>query len=107
MTHRLVLGVMMACAAWSAQAQDTTPQQNVALQQQEIAKGDPARWYREDKNAAEQARTLRKEIGAALAEARLACKQAPAPERRACLKEAQDTYQRDLAGVPQMLAQSR
>ena len=107
MNHRLVLGVMMACAALAAQAQDTTPQQNVQLQHQEIAKGDPARWYQEDTTAPAQARTLRKEIGAALAEARLACKKGPAAERGACLKQAQDTYQHDMAGVPQTLAQSR
>jgi hypothetical protein len=107
MTYRTVIGVMVACAALSAQAHDTTPAQNVQLQHQEIAKGDPARWHREDTTTAEQARTLRKEIGAALAEARLACKQSPAAERGACLKEAQDTYQRDLANVPQILAQNR
>jgi hypothetical protein len=110
MTHRILLGVMMACAALAAQAQaptqDNTPQQNVQLQHQEIAKGDPARWYKEDTTASAQARTLRKEIGAALAEARQACKKGPAAERSACLKEAQDTYQRDMASVPQMLAQS-
>ena len=107
MNHRILLGMAIACAAWSAQAQDSTPPLNVQLQQQEIAKGDPARWYREDTTSAEQARTLRKEIGAALAEAKLACKQAPAAERGACLKEAQQTYQRDMAAVPQMMAQSR
>jgi acyl-CoA reductase-like NAD-dependent aldehyde dehydrogenase len=107
MTHRIVIGVMMACAVYAAHAQDTTPQQNVQLQHQEIAKGDPARWYREDTTAPEQARTLRKEIGAALAEAKLACKRNPAAERAACLKQAQDTYQRDLANVPQVLAQNR
>jgi hypothetical protein len=107
MTHRLVLGVMMACAALAAQAQDTTPQPNVQLQHQEIAKGDPARWYQEDTTASAQTRTLRKEIGAALAEARLACKKGPATERRACMKEAQETYQRDMASVPQILAQNR
>jgi hypothetical protein len=107
MTHRIVLGVMMACAALAAQAQDTTPPQNVQLQHQEVARGDPARWYQEDTTASAQARTLRKEIGAALAEARLACKKGPASERSACLKDAQATYQRDMASVPQILAQSR
>jgi hypothetical protein len=106
MTHRLVIGVIMACAALAAQAQDTTPQQNVQLQQQEIAKGDPARWHQEDSTTSAQMRTLRKEIGAALAEARLACKKGPASERGGCMKEAQQTYQRDLANAPQIVAQN-
>ncbi|MCA1856596.1 hypothetical protein LE190_11780 [Massilia oculi] len=71
----------------------------VAAQQQarEIAKGDPARWYREDKTRQERLRTLHKEIGAALQEARNACKKVPATERKACLQEARATYQRDMA----------
>ena len=95
----LACGVMMACAAFAVQAQDTTPPQNAALQRQEIANGDPARWQRADTTPAEQARTLRKEIGAALAEAKQACAKGPAAERPACLKQAQDTYRHDLARV--------
>jgi hypothetical protein len=90
---------MMACTAFAVQAQDTTPPQNAALQRQEIANGDPARWQREDTTPAEQARTLRKEIGAALAEAKQACANGPAADRPACLKQAQDTYQQDMARV--------
>nr|WP_315260007.1 hypothetical protein [uncultured Duganella sp.] len=105
MKQRIVTGVMMACAVFAAHAQeDTTPPLNVQLQKQEIAKGEPARWSQPDNSTAEQARTLRKEIGAALAEARQACKQSPAAERAACLKQAQDIYQADLARVPQQLA---
>jgi hypothetical protein len=107
MNHRLVTGVMMACAVWAAHAQDTTPPNNAQLQRQEIAKGDPARWSSSDQSNAEQTRTLRKEIGAALAEARQSCKQAPASERSGCLKQAQDTYQADMAKVPQLVAQGR
>ena len=71
----------------------------VAARQQarDIAQGDPARWYREDATRDARMRTLRKEIGAALQEAKNACKQAPAAQRSSCLKEAQATYQRDLA----------
>lgn len=83
---RITCGLVMACAAVFAQAQDkpggTTPPQNAQLQQQEIAKGDPARWYKEDATGAEQARTLRKEIGAALAEATIACKKRPGKRTR-------------------------
>lgn len=109
MLHRIVTGVMMACAVWAAHAQqqDTTPPQNAQLQRQEIARGEPARWSQSDSSTAEQTRTLRKEIGAALAEARQACNKGPAGERSACLKEAQHTYQDDMARLPQLVADSR
>jgi hypothetical protein len=107
MVCRIVTGVMMACTALAVHAQevDTTPPQNAQLQRQEIAKGEPARWSKPDQNTAEQSRTLRKEIGAALAEARQACQQGPAGERKACLKDAQQTYQDDMAKVPRVVAQ--
>lgn len=108
--HRFACGMTMACATLLAQAQTdqgTTPPQNKQLQQQEIAKGDPPRWYKEDATGVEQARALRKEIGAALAEANIACKKGPAAERQACLREARDTYQRDMASVPQVLAANK
>lgn len=108
---RITCGLVMACAALVAQAQDkpggTTPPQNAQLQQQEIAKGDPARWYKEDATGAEQARTLRKEIGAALAEATIACKKGPSSERDACIREARATYKRDMDKVPQVLAENK
>ena len=102
----LACGVMMACAAFAVQAQDTTPPQNAALQRQEIANGEPARWQRADTSPAEQARTLRKEIGAALAEAKLACAKGAAAARAACLKQAQDTYQHDMARVTSIVAET-
>lgn len=107
MIHRIVTGVMMVGVALAAHAQqtDTTPPQNVQLQHQEIARGEPARWTEGDQSTAERTRILRKEIGAALAEARQGCKQVPANERSACLKEAQQTYQDDMAKVPQLVAQ--
>jgi hypothetical protein len=105
--HHIACGFAVACAALSAQAQDNTPPQNVQLQQQEIAKGDPARWYKEDATSAEQSRTLRKEIGAALAESTNACKKGPASERDACIREARETYKRDMDKVPQVLAENK
>ncbi|WP_288381583.1 hypothetical protein [uncultured Massilia sp.] len=71
----------------------------VAARQQakEIAQGDPARWYREDTTRQAQLRTLQKEAGAALQEARNACKKATGAERKGCEQEARATYQRDLA----------
>jgi len=71
----------------------------VAARQQarEIAQGDPARWYREDGTRQARLRTLKKEAGAALQEARNACKKAPSAERKSCEQEARATYQNDLA----------
>lgn len=66
-------------------------------QAREIAQGDPARWYREDATTQARMRTLQKEIGAALQEARNACKKAPAAGRNACMQEARAVYQRDMA----------
>jgi len=105
--HHIACGCALACAALLAQAQDNTPPQNVQLQQQELAKGDPARWYKEDATGAEQARTLRKEIGAALAESTNACKKGPADERDACIREARETYKHDMEKVPQILAENK
>jgi hypothetical protein len=108
MVHRIVTGVMLTCAMLAAHAQeDTTPPQNVQLQKQEIAKGEPARWSQPDRSSAEQARTLRKEIGAALAEAKQACKQLSASERSGCLQEAQQIYKSDMASVPQLVASNQ
>lgn len=66
-------------------------------QAREIAQGDPARWYREDATRQAQLRTLHKEMGAALQEAKNACKKAPTAERSACLQEARTVYQQDMA----------
>ncbi len=91
----------LAGAAFAASAQDTaqtgtdaTVNPTVARQQaQEIAKGDPPRWYRDD--PAQQ--TLRKELGAALQEAQNACRKAPAAERKSCMQDARATWQRETA----------
>ncbi|KQQ45732.1 hypothetical protein ASF61_18830 [Duganella sp. Leaf126] len=103
--------LVLSCAAFAAQAQaqapDNTPPQNVQLQKQEIARGDPARWQREDVTPAQKERTLRKEIGAALAEAKQACAKGPAAERDACLKQAQETYRHDMAQVSAIVADNR
>jgi len=108
MRHPSLLRAACACllgSAMLAHAQ-TTPQTNgdavvdpVAAQQQarEIAQGDPARWYREDATRQARLKTLQKEIGAALQEAKNACRKVAAAERNACLQEARATYQRDMA----------
>lgn len=97
-------GVLFAGTVLAAPAQqDNTPPQNAQLQQQEIARGEPARWQQPISTPAEQARTLHKEIGAALAEAKQACSKGPAAERDSCLKQAQATYRDDMARVPALV----
>ena len=73
---------------------DATVNPIVARQQaQEIAQGDPPRWYRDDP----QQQTLRKELGAALQEAQNACRKAPTAERKSCMEQARATWQRETA----------
>ena len=90
--HNTLLATLLACSvAPLALAQTATPQP-----------GDPQRWYQEDSSAQAQLRTLRKEIGAALAEARKACRLEPSAARATCLKEAQDTYRQDMANAEKL-----
>lgn len=77
---------------------DAVVDPTVARQQaREVAKGDPSRWYRDDPTRQARMRTLQKEIGAALKEAQNACKQKPAAERSACMRDAKATWQDDMA----------
>lgn len=76
-----------------------TPPAVAQQQKKEIAHGDPGRWYSHDSTAADQLRTVRKEIAAALQEATQACKRQPAAERNACMKEARSTYQHDMVNA--------
>jgi len=98
-TTLLALATSLACLSATAQpVQPTGGDANVSQvaarqQAQEIAKGDPARWYRDDP----EQQTLRKELRAALQEAQNACRQRPAAERKACVAEARATFQRDSA----------
>lgn len=93
--HASVQASAHASAQEPAQAgTDAAVNPTVARQQaQEIAKGDPPRWYRDD--PAQQ--TLRKELGAALQEAQNACRKAPAAERKSCMQEARATWQHETA----------
>lgn len=86
-----------AGAAAQAGSDATVPAPAASKQAREMASGDPARWYQEDATAAQRMRTRQKEIGAALNEAKNACRQGPAAERPACLKAAQATWQQDMA----------
>ena len=108
---RILAACLLACAgAHGAMAQTTDTQPPgaqagsdatvspaaSARQAREIAGGDPVRWYQEDANSAQRMRTRQKEIGAALDEAKNACRQGPAAQRPACLKAAQDNWQKEM-----------
>lgn len=113
--HQFCAVLLAACSAMAAAqtAQDAAApaaaaqQSNDAMvapvaarkQAREIAQGDPARWYREDASAQERWRTRQKEIGAALDEAKNACRQGPAAQRPSCLKEAQATWKEEITAA--------
>lgn len=104
MRAALAAACLVAMGVVNAQLPQTSTDQNVPAatarqQAAEIARGDPARWTREDSTTEARLRTLRKEMGAALQEARGACRALPASERGACNKEAQANYQKDMAGA--------
>lgn len=101
MRSPLVIALLAACCAAQAQV---TPPEVAARQQQEIKRGDPPRWTREDRTPAQQMATLRKEINAALVEARAECKQLSKDERSECMKEAQATYTADIGNMRQQIA---
>lgn len=84
--------LMLTCLAPLVHAQTAPPAAGPQA-------GDPARWYQADSTPQAQLRTLQKEIGAALAEAKKACRQEAPASRDACLKEAQHTYKQDMANA--------
>jgi hypothetical protein len=65
---------------------------------------DPARWTTGDRTKAQRMATLKKEINAAYAEQQSACRHKSSGGRTACLKEARQVYQHDMAHAPQLLA---
>ncbi|WP_219116324.1 hypothetical protein [Janthinobacterium sp. UMAB-56] len=90
--HNTLLAALFACSlAPLAQAQTATPQP-----------GDPQRWYQADSTPQAQLRTLHKEIAAALAEAKKACRLQASAARAACLKDAQDIYRQDMANAEKL-----
>lgn len=93
--------LLCASAASMAQTGDATvPPAAAAKQASEVASGaDPARWHQDDSSRAARLATLKKEIGAAQAEAQRACAKQPSSARTACLAEAKATYQKDIAGA--------
>lgn len=100
---RAVLGAFLAAAAPLALAQASTdanvPPAAASKQAREIAQGDPVRWYKEDTTRQERMRTRTKEIGAALDEAKNACKAGPAAERADCLKTAQASWESEMKAM--------
>jgi hypothetical protein len=108
-SHCTLAAALGLCgSAWAqAPGQDGTDAATASRQAAEIARGDPARWYVEDADYAARLRTLRKEIGAALQEARTLCKKGPAAERPECMKQAALTYQQDMAGAKDQAMRAR
>ena len=97
---RMLAGCLLAGSAACAAAQtagDATVSRAAAEKQaSEVARGGPARWHQEDVTAAQRMRTRQKEIGAALNEAKNACRLGPAAERPSCLKEAQANWKTEM-----------
>ena len=97
----LFTALLAASAAASAQSGDANVPPAAAVKQStEVASGaDPARWHQQDDSRAARLATLKKEIGAAQAEAQRACAKQAASARSSCLADAKATYQRDMAGA--------
>ncbi|GAB2877071.1 hypothetical protein GCM10027277_52930 [Pseudoduganella ginsengisoli] len=95
-----VIAAALLAACCAAQAQ--TPPDVAAHQRKELRHGDPARWYKADRSTAAQLRTLRKEINAAYAEAKIGCKKMAADERSDCMKEARDNYAADMSNMREL-----
>ena len=93
--------LLSASMAASAQSSDTNvPPAAAARQYGEVASGaDPARWHQTDDSRAARLATLKKEIGAAQAEAQRACATQAANARSSCMADAKATYLRDMAGA--------
>ncbi|MGK5080337.1 hypothetical protein [Janthinobacterium sp. HLX7-2] len=91
-SYKIAFAALLACSlAPLSLAQTATPQP-----------GDPQRWYQEDSTPQAQLRTLRKEIAAALGEAKKSCQQEPSATRSACLRGAQETYRQDMANAEKL-----
>lgn len=89
----ILRGVALACALSAAGAPA-------------MAAKDPARWTQGDSTKAQRMATLKKEINAAYADQQSACKHKASSKRSACLQQARQVYQRDMANAPRLLAQA-
>jgi hypothetical protein len=114
---RALLAACALLAAAGAHAQSgpepvssdaNVPPATAQKQASEIARGDPARWFREDATMAARLRTLQKEISAGLQESQGACRKLAAANRRGCLADARATYNQDMAGArARLMAEAR
>ena len=109
--HAVLGACALLAAAGTAQAQVSTdsnvPPATARKQAGEIARGDPARWFRADATAAQRLHTLQKEIDAGLQEAQGDCRKMAAGDRAACLREARATYQQEMAGARAQIMSER
>jgi hypothetical protein len=96
---RALLGACAQTGRDPESSDSNVPLATAQKQASEIARGDPARWFREDATAAARLRTMVKEIGAGLQEAQGECRKLPGAERRSCMAEARATYNQDMAGA--------
>ena len=95
----IALLLVMASPEAQESRDSNVPPATAAKQAAEIARGDPSRWYQEDRTLQARLRTLHKEISAGLQEAQGACRTLAVSERGACLREARAAYQHDMAGA--------
>lgn len=76
-------------------------------QAEELAKGDPARWFQEDVTPADKLRTGSKEAAAALRENQADCRKLTARDRHDCMMQAQQTYREEMARARERAYASR
>jgi len=105
MTSKWTWAAAALAMAMTAQAQ-VTPPEVATRQQQELKRGDPPRWFKDNKTTEAQLATLRKEIGAARHEAQAACKSMAGAEKTACMRDAQATYDGDMANLRELLVEA-
>ena len=75
------------------------PAATVRQQRAEIARGDPPRWFQEDRTTAAKLKSIHKELAAGLQESLGACKRMTAAERSACTAQARATYKQEMAAA--------
>jgi len=102
---RIVIGAILALGVYGMAGAQVTPPEIARQQAQEIKRGDPPRWYRQDRSTAAQMATLRKEINAALREALEACKQSGNDSD--CVRAARAIHRDDMANLRQIHLASR
>jgi hypothetical protein len=76
-------------------------------QAEELARGDPARWFQEDITPQEKLRTGSKEAAAALRENQADCKKLATRDRHDCMLQAQQTYREEMQRARQRAYASR